>query len=297
MMDGWTPSPLALTHDGWELVLSPEIGGAIIACRYQGHDILRPATEQWHGLFDPMQSSSFPLIPYSNRIENGDLKTGEQERPIAPNYPTIPHPIHGTAWGECWEIVSQSENACELVYTQTALADTWPYAFEARQQFRIVDSVLHMDVSVKNTDIRSMPAGVGIHPYFHKAGAHLQFNADGVWLTDSECLPEKWSKTIPEWDFTKARSVSTLALDHCFTEWDGHARISWDDSPYSLDISADNVMKHAVVYTGDADSFCFEPSSHMNNAVHWLERRDDTGLRLLASGETMTAKMKFSISQ
>ncbi|PHR92904.1 MAG: hypothetical protein COA69_06150 [Robiginitomaculum sp.] len=298
-----TPLQLRLEHAGWVLELSPETGGVITRCTYKGVDVLRPATEKWHRSFDPMQSSCFALFPYSNRIANGTFSFEGETHHIDANFPGIKHPLHGTAWLGFWEVHQPSKSVCELTYTQFKDVGAWPYPFEARQRFQIKNGALHVQLSIQNTGDTPMPAGMGWHPYFplardvarDKSNAHLKFNAKGVWLSDHESLPQTWVGLPSKWDFSNGLPVEGTQLDHCFGGWDGKVRMSWPDSAFALEMRADPAMTHVVVYTEEADSFCFEPASHMNDAINRMDTNIETGFRVLAPGETFTSTLVLDV--
>ena len=87
--------------------------------------------------------------------------------------------------------------------------------------------------------------------------------------------------------------VADLALDHCFSGWDGGATVS--DARFTVQIASD--LRHLVVYTPQSKPyFCVEPVSHLSNAVN---RPDPLahGLRALAPGQLQTATMSLTVER
>jgi galactose mutarotase-like enzyme len=61
---------ITLRHGDMELVSDPDRGGAILAYRHAGRDLLRP----WDGRSDnPRTYACFPLVPFSGRVDRGPL--------------------------------------------------------------------------------------------------------------------------------------------------------------------------------------------------------------------------------
>ena len=59
---------LRLRHGPFELEVCPGLGGSISAFRARGRDLMRAAGPALFADRDPFQASSFPLVPFSNRI-------------------------------------------------------------------------------------------------------------------------------------------------------------------------------------------------------------------------------------
>jgi aldose 1-epimerase len=291
---------IKLETDRWSIEVSPDHGAAIVNCRYDGTEILRPAPSDWFQNPDPLASSCFPLVPFSNRINNGQFNFEGTDVELARNCDTEQHPIHGIGWQVPWQIENQSSTHCELTFEQPAFKKTvgaWPWAFRATQNIEIVGRQLFLSLAVTNSGQKNMPAGLGFHPYFNSAKtASLQFHAQGVWLSTEDRLPRKWVLTPEKWNFGNGKSLADIEIDHCITGWRGSARLSWDDVPVELMVKIDQQDGFAVVYVpSDDDYFCFEPVSHMSNAVNWIGKGDNTGLRVLAPNETMKFTMRLTV--
>ena len=72
---------------------------------------------------------------------------------------------------------------------------------------------LEITLSVQNCSERTMPAMLGLHPYFPQpASATVQARARTVWLTDAQALPVQEVMTPPDWSFDRARRVTRVEL-------------------------------------------------------------------------------------
>ncbi|WP_418152370.1 hypothetical protein AB8615_10900 [Litorimonas sp. RW-G-Af-16] len=207
---------------------------------------------------------------------------------LPPNYPGIAHPLHGSGWLAKWDVVTAEETLCELKYDHPA--GDWPWAFRARQAIEIIGDILRMTLSVENLSDEDMPSGLGQHPYFPYANqARLQFSARSVWTADQACIPKALVPVPHEWDFTDSAPVAGKAIDHCFVGWDGTAQISWTDNPLTIGISTSPQQNFAVLYINSEENFfCFEPVTHMNNAIQYLSSNTVTGLQALKPKQIQT---------
>lgn len=281
------------------LSFAPTIGGAIAGFRKRDFPLMRPTSPEALSEGLVRLTSSYPLIPYSNRIAEGRFAHEGVEHQIALNFGEHPHSVHGNAWQRPWQVLDRTSTHCRLVLEHDAdgeAAKEWPFAYRAEQIFDLDDQGFTLTLVLENRDTRSMPAGFGLHPFFPRhPNVRLQFFASQVYQTGPGSLPTD-AVAVPEaWDYRSLRAVGEPQLDNCFRDWDGKARINFEEAGIGLRIEAEPVFNHVVVYVpAGRDFFAVEPVSHMNNAVN---RRDiaDNGLRNLAPGERMTGSVRFAL--
>ena len=275
---------ISLEKNGWSLCLLAEMG-AILSCRFAKKNILRPIAAPLEKKPHPADTASFILAPYSNRIRESTFYFAKKKYHLASPVSDGPHALHGTALMGDWQLLSATDTACELAFFNEA-SPAWPWAFSLGQKISIKEKKLSLSLSIENQSEETMPAGLGFHPYFADADqASLQFKSESVWLPDAENLPAEKVPVPPEWDFSSPKRPADQALDHCFTGWDGAARIRWDHLTFHVEIEATPDLSFAVVYVDRAtNSFCFEPVSHMNDALNHQGRGAETGMHQLAPG-------------
>jgi aldose 1-epimerase len=285
---------ISLTHGDLSLELLPDLGAAVATLRYRGRDVLRPTPA---GATDPFQTAAFALVPFANRIAGGLFRTGGREVRIGRNAPDQAHPLHGHAWRQPWRIQSAERERVALSFEHAA--DSWPWRYGATQTLTLRAERLEVALAVENRDSTPMPAGLGWHPYFHKgAGALLRTQLEGVWLTDAECLPLQLADAtrFGQWGRGDALARAEL-IDHCHTGWSGAAEIVLPEERLRLALSATAALRWLHIYSPpDKDFFCVEPVSHMPDAVNRPEPPAITGLRLLAPGEQLEARVTLVVS-
>ena len=109
-------SSIELRAGELHLTLAPQVGGSIARFYSQRGD----QQQQWLRAADtldpakPWTMGSFPLVPYANRIRDGRSSFGPRALHLAANYPDSKHAIHGTAWQQPWQVLTQGTDHATL---------------------------------------------------------------------------------------------------------------------------------------------------------------------------------------
>jgi aldose 1-epimerase len=266
--------------------LRPDLGGAVGKLTWRGTDLLRPAAPEETSV---RKTGSFPMVPFSGRIAYARFTHGGREYQLVPNFNDEPHSVHGDAWLNKWTIANKAADTATLTYDHPAGGPgaKWPLTYRTEQRFKVEPDRLTIDIAVTNTSQESFPAGIGFHPYFvARPGATVQAGVEQVWTTDKAGVPVERKAIPPEWDFRKARLVDDIQVDHCFTSWNGKARLDYPSEGFALEITGSPVFSHLVVYVPKGRGyFCVEPASHATDVVH--REIPDQGFRVLKPGEKL----------
>jgi aldose 1-epimerase len=213
------------------------------------------------------------------------------------NFDDHPHSIHGVGWQSTWDLTKHTDTQVVLELSYDGAG--WPFPFHASQTVTLHGADLLHEITMTNLAEAAMPAGLGWHPYFPRHGrAILRAAVDAVWLTDETCLPTERVPCLDHWDLSAGADVDDLRCDNQFEPWNRRAQIVWPEKSMSIEMAASAGLERLVVYApaGD-DFFCVEPVSHITNAFN---RRaagaENTGMRILAPGESWRAWMKLSPS-
>jgi aldose 1-epimerase len=282
------PTRLELEDAFTRLTLSPEVGGSIVnwTVRSTGQPLLRHADAQALDTGLPGKLGCFPLVPWSNRIAEGGFDCPDGWLALPPNSLTDALPIHGSAWQQAWEVISQSDSEVVL-----QLESSSPFAYRARQRFQLRGGKLSIELQVTHLAEHAAWHGLGLHPYLpRRANTRLQAAARQVWLCDGSKLPTGLSALPAEWDFQQLKALPATLVDNGFCEWDGHCLIRQPDLGYELDCQASGCDYYLLYCPAGLDFFCIEPVSHPVNAHHLPGR---PGLRLLEQGQS--AELGFSL--
>jgi aldose 1-epimerase len=282
------------------LVLDPVTGGAVAAFTYRGIELLRPVADVRLGAQHGRAVAAYPLIPFANRVANGRFVFGGERFQLGRNFGDSPHTIHGNAWMHPWTVAESGPRDARLTLGFAAdgeAAVEWPFAYAAEQAFELSHDVLRVTLSVRNTDTRAWPAGLGWHPYVARTKeATLRFEADTVWLSGVDGLPVAREAVGGGWEFDAGRLLGAAEIDNCYAGWGGDAELSLPEEGLIVSISARPPMDHLQLYTpAECDYFGLEPVSNMPDAVNRMEDVADQGLVVLAPGESLTAHVEIGV--
>jgi aldose 1-epimerase len=295
-------SLITLSSRRFSAGVCPQLGGALAwfgLADDPGLDFVRPASARAWGARNVRLTSSYPLVPYSNRIGDGRFSFEGAAYALRPNAAISPHPLHGIGWLRAWVITAVAPQSVSLAITHFCRGrddPEWPWTFTAAQTIALDDAGLRMTLTLTNQDRRPMPAGIGLHPFFPKTPKmQLQFESAAVWINDSRTLPKERVAVPPEWKFALRRPVGDLAVDNCFVEWSRDALLYWPEREWGLHLAATEEFSHLVVFTSPARaSIAIEPVSHANNAVNLAAARGDTGLVVLAPGASLSGTLMMT---
>ena len=280
---------IRLESEGLVCTIEPHLGGCIAGLWLDGVPVLRSTTDT---PASARQSGSYPLVPFSNRIERATLHWQGTSHPLVNNNASEPHAIHGVGWQRPWSVLDSDDSFAMLAYEHRA--DTsWPFAFDSSQVLRLRGKALELTLSLTNQSAQAAPVGLGWHPFFVKRrGSRIAFEASGRWEMGPDKLPTTRSPS-PGLD----ADTATLDVDHCFDGWNG--LVTLRDEQLKIAVRSD--LQRLVVFTnGSRDTIAIEPVSHVNNAINLVAAGADgqaLGLRTLQPGETLTASMSIEVER
>src|SRR4029453_1336329 len=87
------------------LELSPSVGGSISAFEWIDGTSVQAILRKCHSRNENvLDASSFPLVPYVNRVRGGHFTFGGRDVRLRPNMPGDPSPLHGQGWLNPWQV-------------------------------------------------------------------------------------------------------------------------------------------------------------------------------------------------
>ena len=302
---------LSISNNILTLEFCPKVGGSITRfdAHLNGQNIPLFRSYDPSLPLDPLNFSSFPLTPFSNRIGYGQLNFQGKSYDVGPAFGGEPHPNHGSGWHSEWTLSEHSKDRAVLYIRVQKSADS-PYDYEATQIFQLTETGLSITVSIKNRGEESLPFGTGHHPYFVRTPkTSITANLPQVWL--SENMVPTLLVDVPEiWNFKNGRTLApqnleakhggdgTAYIDHCFANWDGITTITWPEYQNTkLQISADPIFRHFVIFVpSKGDFFCAEPVTNATDGFNLMAKGiKGTGSIILAPQETLEGSMHFNL--
>jgi aldose 1-epimerase len=266
----------------------------------------------------PTRSGVPVLFPFPNRIRDGRFVWEGKEYRLPPN--NGPNAIHGFACRRPWRVVGQGADAGSAwvvgeFHMSRDDPDSllhWPADHVIRLTVRLASGALRIEAEVENPDRRTLPFGLGYHPYFRTAFAPGDATADCVvraparemWpLVDSLPTGER-RPCDPTRDLTKPRRFADLQLDDVLTGVpsapdgaDGLCdRGAVSTGGATLQLRGSPAFRELVVFTPPhRKAFCIEPYTCTTDAINLQARGVDAGLLTLPAGGRWTAVVEMRI--
>ena len=309
-------SELTLENERLRTVIDPALGAGVLAFfAKQGEE--EEAT--WIAVMPDscsdgvnLNASSFLMIPYSNRIEQGRFAfEGETYELNETTNDPNGHAIHGDVRKRPWDVAERRGDfvRCALDSSEFDYEDeepvNWPWPFEAQVEYELRDNVFVSRLTLWNRGETDMPAGFGWHPYFRRCltqvdePVQLHFRVEGVYPdANGDRIPSGPPQPpAPNQDFRQERPLDPdNFLDICCTGYDGRGTITWPQSKLRLRFRCSDECSHLVLYNPDDPYFAVEPVTNANNGVNLLAQGEPTsGVATLAPGEKLTATFEMAV--
>ena len=270
------------------LSLAPSVGGSIASLTWRGMNVLRPSDGESN---TPLGLGCFPMVPFAGRIAAGIFEFEGQKVSLKTNLSDPHHAIHGQGWRGPWQVISQTADSARLGFDY--VADDWPWSYQAEQSFHLTTDRLVHTLSIINQSQASMPAGLGLHPYFPRSpDMQLRAKIDSYFPTDPTLLPLETRAPPGHLDWSLGSLIPTH-VDNPFGGWDGVAEMFWPDRDLVVRMATQPSLSNLVVYAPEGQDFiCVEPISHEINALNTAPG----SMKVLAPSAKLTISVTFDIA-
>ncbi len=290
-------STVTLSNQQLKLTVDPNQGVNVLAGYVQRQGEWLPFMPDVTAGESDLKASSFLLVPYSNRIENGHFTFQGKEYQLANG---ARHASHGDVRGRPWQITEQSATSITCAIDSRSFNDmNWPWPFAATVTYALKGNTLASQLTVTNGGDTPMPAGLGWHPYYNRTLTRLgepitlHFQAPLVYpdANDNRIPSGPVQPVAPNQDFHEERELTPENfIDACFYGYDGGGTIAWPESGIRLRYRASANCHHLILFNPAKPYFAAEPVTNANNGVNLLAAGDPTsGIYILQPGETLAA--------
>lgn len=242
-------------------VVRPALGGSLIGLWQETVGGRAALLRSQPNPKDPRQSALFPMVPWANRIFDGgfDLIGG---RVCLGPAGAGPH-VHGYGWSSAWSVVGQNASEVVLEHTYHSVGG---YQYLARLAYSLIDDGLSVSLSARNLAARTMPMGLGFHPYFSRhADSWIKASSTGVWRADEASRPVEVARLPTDLRFDPG-SVPTRFIDSLLVGWEGELLTGRTSEEGVLHLSVPGCRLLHIYAPIDGDAFCCEPVTHAVNA-------------------------------
>lgn len=299
-----------LENNSLQVAISDRVGASVYSLKYRLNgewvEVMRPTPEEALAKHEPGRFSSFPMIPYSNRLAEGVLSYGGKQYSLEPNN-ADGHRIHGDVRNKPWKVVTQESDVLIVEFDSMDFPGIgWPFPFKARMEFGVSGNSFTTTMLVKNVGEEEMPAGMGIHPYFMRRLTDLDHKVfvaipvQGAYPGETPIPTGTWLKAPSEINFSHGKELTEAFLDKCYRADDPTYVITWPGSGVKLTMAADPVYKHVIIYCplDDHEFFAVEPVTNCNNGFNMADQGvEDTGTVYLQPGEQIEGDICISMEQ
>lgn len=290
-------NPLALVsleNDHWQAGVLPATGASLAYGRaWNGSscvDILRPTAEADYD--NPSNCSSFIMLPWCNRIGGGLLTFDGMTHQLATS-PVDGTARHGDVRNRTFTILESTPTLLRLTLdSRMQTGVNWPWAFVADVVYRLDGAAFIWEITLKNVDTSSFPAGFGHHPYFVRPSQTplLQVPCDHQFTLVNNLAVRSPIPITPRLDFRALRPLPDETVDDVLTGRTSSApvRLMFPDRAMSVAFHADPIFAHWVVYAlPERDSFAVEPMTNVNDGFAlYMHGVSGTGVFVLEAGQS-----------
>lgn len=287
---------ISIESDTQRLQLAPEYGGSVVTWDWMTASGWTPLFRPWDGISgDRYTLACFPLVPWSNRMTDGGFEHDGVFYQIHANRTEEHYPIHGDGWLQSWTVGERGDNRIKLSLESRGF-DSSPYHYKSTETFLLLPDGLQIDLTVTHLGQKSLPYGLGLHPYFVRdKQTRLQFKSEGVWLSGEDPIPTELTTSFPPgWDYNAPSALEGPMIDNCYTGWNGKAVIEYPDRGLLLSMIMPDCNGYTLFYRPpDRNYFCLEPITHPINAFHMPEQ---PGLSYLSHGDSLALRAKFLVT-
>lgn len=294
---------LQLDNGDLRLLVDPEQGVNVITGAVRRGDtwlsIMPDARDPEMGL----KASSFVLIPYSNRIENGRFTFAGKSYQLANGER---HASHGDVRTRPWVVEEAQPTLVRCSFdSRTHENVNWPWPFTAQLSYRLQNYVLSSQITVWNQGDSPMPVGTGWHPYYSRwltrqgEPVVIQYKVASVYpdANDNRIPSGPAEPLAPNQDFSTPKVLTpNNFIDRCFYGYDGNGSIAWPESGVKLTYHCSPSCTHLIFFNPPKPYFAMEPVTNANNGVNLYAQGDPTsGIRVLAPGEALEATFDVQV--
>lgn len=282
---------LAFASENVELTVLPALGGRVLSLRAFGRELLRRPSSLEVIRREPLYWSSYPLVPWCNRIPGGRLAFGGTVYQLPADFDG--HAIHGHGATAVWHHVGDGR-----IEFDRPGSSTYPWPYRSWQRFEVDRDEARIEVGITNTGTTSMPAGLGIHPWWNAdRGLEIRLPAERVYLghdgvpQPGVAVPVSGTHDLrrlapPTWDLDDLwTGLTERRIDLRWSEWGLEAA-------YEFDAACDHVVLAAIEQFG---AVAIEPQTHATDGHRRREWGEPGAIAALEPGHHLTISYTIQV--
>jgi len=221
--------------------------------------------------------------------------------------------IHGFVFDRPWRVLEGSDRRVVGQFQGSvddpAARHLWPSDYRITLTYELSGSELVFRAFLENPGDDDLPCGLGIHPYFalplggeSPESCRITVPIELHWEAAESLLTGRKMPVPREGSLASGQDFGGMQYDDVYRlveaadgEWH-RAEIFDPGSRRTLAIEFEQVFPECVVFTPPRrPAVCVEPYSCVPNALELADRGVDTGLRVLAPGESFEGAMRLRL--
>jgi aldose 1-epimerase len=249
----------------------PGAGGRLSSLVIHGAEVLGRGVRE-PGLPAGWYGGSFPMVPYAGRLKHARFEFEGEEYRLPAN--AGDHAGHGLVFDVPWRVVGRPTG--QRLVLATRLDERWPFGGEVTQTFVLDDHGLSVSLELSN-ESRSMPAGLGFHPWFRRdlgsGPVSLDFDPARRLAPMDDGFP---GPAVPD--------LGGRPWDDVFTGVRASPGLAWPDGPRVRIHSTSDTW---IVFERQPDDLCVEPILGAPNSL------GEASSPTVGPGRPLTLTMRF----
>lgn len=289
----------------------PSHGFNCLKWQNHGQNLLYTAPD-WSDSPIPTRSGIPILFPFPNRIRNGQFMHDGQGYQLPKNDAIHTNAIHGFSPRIPWRVFGYSADQhsawihadFQLSVDATEVSGSWPGDGVLSVIYRLTDSRLRMEMTVRNVGKVPFPFGLGLHPYFMFPGVtgdvsryRLYAPARSVWELENTMPNGKRVPVPDDLNWNRPRMIGSAKLDTLYGDLSVveqeptglmlRATLEHEDAPGTFQLWTSADFRESVLFIPPhRQAVCIEPYTCATDAVNLQAQGADAGWRELPVGGT-----------
>ncbi|MES2210231.1 MAG: hypothetical protein V4515_08605 [Chloroflexota bacterium] len=273
--------------------LLPGIGARLHRLTVFGHELLRTPDDPQEHLHDPFRWGGYVMAPWCNRIDPVPTDVGGVVVDVPANS-SDGTALHGQVYMAAWEELGEG------TFWVRGGGAGWPWPYETTLRVTTVDTpadaaIITFEQVLTNLGDRSMPGGVGFHPWF-RGPLEVRIAAARV-LPSNLAAGEPIVPVAGDFDL-RVRRAMPVDLDATWLDpADPPVALWWPDPGVRarLEVASDAGLCIVAASPAGADAVAVEPETHAPQGLRRLLTGAPHGLAWLAPGGSihLTTRMIF----
>lgn len=314
------PNKVTIRGGGYEAVLFPEAGGALVTLRKGDWDAFWPCESAEEAMAAPTRHGLPCLFP-PNRIDEGRFTFDGRLYRFTMKEPNPKRLFsHGFLYTRPWQAVGLRENEVTMRFDcdeRTDFYPDFPHAFRMDVRYTLTDQGLIQEALIENRSADKMPVGLGWHTAFllplspdaSAESVRMRVSVGRRVLLDERMLPTGETRPLNEAEKAlrdpEGQSPLYKELDDHFTAEpifiDGkpfHGAIL-EDGKRRILYEADPAYRHWMLFNAHASGnlICIEPQNWRINAPNLPLSYEESGLDVLAPGESKRYDSRIQMTE